>query len=344
MFRYSRSRTVRAPQLNELFRGPAQTFVAISDNCSAPIIAATANAQTRANRIANCAALGIPTTYVDPNPAATNPGVNGPNPNLREEEGTSQTFSLILTPRFTPGLEVVIDYYDIQIGNVINTVGVQNLLNLCVDNAVINAAACSLISRDPVTFEINNFTQGGFNYASQRAKGIDFAARYDVGLSDLMKRNVGELELGIRGNYSIRRQDFNDVFNPAIATDLDSLVGEPRVRYVAHATYSIGDFAFTWEGDYQASQEIFDSRVLIDDPDNRSPSLLETGDFWQHDFTMRYQFDDRIRFRAGVINAFDAEPSAAAELAPVASPSAAGNVDQFDLFGRRFFAGVNVRF
>lgn len=343
-FRYSRGRSVRPPQLNELFRGPAQTFVNISDNCSAPVIAATANAQTRANRIANCAALGIPASYVDPSPTTNNPGVNGPNPNLREEEGTSQTFSVILTPRFAPGLEVILDYYDIQIGNVINTVLVQNLLNLCVDNTAINAAACGLISRNPATFEINSFTQGGFNYASQRAKGIDFAVRYPLDLSDMLDRNVGSLEFGIRGNYSIRRQDFNDVFNPAIATDLDGLIGEPRVRFVTTASWSLGDFIFTWEGDWQASQEIFDDRVLIDDPDQRPPSLLETGDFWQHDFTMRYQLNDRVRFRAGVINAFDNDPSAAAELAPTASLSVAGNSDQFDNFGRRFFAGVNVRF
>lgn len=345
MFRYSRGRSVRTPQLNELYRGPAQTFVAIDDLCSRPIIAATANSVTRANRIANCAALGIPSTYVDPRPGAiTNPGVNGPNPNLREEEGTSQTFSVILTPSFVPGLEIVLDYYDIQIGNVINTVGIQNLLRLCVDNAAINAAACSLFTRDPVTFEINNFTQGGFNYASQRAKGLDFAATYPVPLSDIYKRNIGDLEFGVRGTYSIRRQDFNDVFNPAIATDNDSLIGEPRVRLVVESTYSLGAFAFTWEGDFQTSQEVFDDRQLIDDPDNRSRSLLETGDFWQHDFTVRYELNESVRFRAGVINAFDKDPSAAAELVPNGSLSAAGNVDQFDNFGRRFFAGVNVRF
>jgi outer membrane receptor protein involved in Fe transport len=121
-------------------------------------------------------------------------------------------------------------------------------------------------------------------------------------------------------------------------------VGEPRVRALLDTTYSIGGLALTWEADWQASQEIFDSRVLIDDPDQRSESLLETGDFWQHDFTLRYEVNDHMRLRAGVINAFDNEPSAAAELAPVASPSAAGNVDQFDVFGRRFFVGLNYRF
>lgn len=339
MLRYTRGRSVRTPQLNELFRGPAQTFVAISDNCSRPVIDATANAQTRANRNANCAALGIPATYIDPNPTANNPGVNGPNPSLREEEGTSQTFSLIFTPSFVPRFEMVLDYYDITIGNVINTVGAQNLLNLCVDQVAINAAACSLLQRDPTTFEIRNFTQGGFNYASQRAKGIDFSARYGFDLED-----KGDLTFTIRGNYSIRRQDFNDVFNPALATDIDGIVGEPRVRALLDTTYSIGGLALTWEADWQASQEIFDSRVLIDDPDQRSESLLETGDFWQHDFTLRYEVNDHMRLRAGVINAFDNEPSAAAELAPVASPSAAGNVDQFDVFGRRFFVGLNYRF
>lgn len=339
MFRYTRGRSVRAPQLNELFRGPAQTFVALTDNCSRPVIDATANAQTRANRNANCAALGIPTSYVDPNPNTTNPGVNGPNPALREEEGTSQTFSFIFTPTFLPRFELVLDYYDITIGNVINTVGAQNLLNLCVDQVAINAAACGLLERDPTTFEIRNFTQGGFNYASQRAKGIDFSARYGFDLGA-----AGDLAFNLRGTYSIRRQDFNDVFNPALATDIDSLVGEPRVRALLDTTYSLGNLALTWEADYQSSQEIFDSRVLIDDPDQRSASLLETGEFWQHDFTVRYQMNEHIRLRAGVINAFDAEPPASAELAPTTSQSVAANVDQFDVFGRRFFVGLNFRF
>lgn len=335
MFRYTRGRSVRAPQLNELFRGPAQTFVAITDNCSRPVIDATANAQTRANRNANCLALGVPASYVDPAPAQNNPGVNGPNPNLREEEGTSQTFSFVFTPSVLPRFELVLDYYDITIGNVINAVGAQNLLNLCVDQVAINAAACGLLERDPTTFEIRNFTQGGFNYASQRAKGLDFSARYGFDLEE-----KGDLEFTLRGNYSIRRQDFSDVFIPTLATDIDSTVGEPRVRLLVDTTYSIGRLSLTWEADYQTSQEIFDTRVLLDDPDNRSESLLETGDFWQHDFTVRYEINDHMRFRAGVINAFDNDPSASVET----SVAQGGNIDQFDIFGRRYFVGLNYRF
>lgn len=343
MFRYTRGRAVRAPQLNELFRGPAQTFVAISDNCSRPVIDATADATIRANRNRNCLALGVPATYVDPNPTTNNPGVNGPNPNLREEESTSQTFSVIVSPRVIPNFELILDYYDIQIDDVVSALGVQTLVNLCVDNETINAAACGLFTRNPATFEINNFTQGGFNYASQRVKGMDFAARYRLGLDAVFSGAPGDLQFGLRGNYSIRNQGFFDINDRARATDADGFVGEPRVRLLAETTYERGPWAFTWEADFQSSQEIFDSRVLIDDPDQRAPSLLETDDFWQHDLTARWDVNDNFRMRFGVINLLDEEPSASAELAPTASLSGAGSVDQFDLFGRRFFIGVNFR-
>lgn len=340
MLRYSRGRAVRAPQLNELFRGPAQTFVAITDNCSRPVIDATADPFTRENRNRNCAALGVPTTYIDPNPTQNNPGVNGPNPNLGPEESTSQTFSVIVTPRALPKFELILDYYDIQIDKVVNVVGAQALVNLCVDFASINPAACALLTRNPTTFEISNFIQGGFNYASQRVKGIDFAARYRVDISEIFDRDIGSLDLSLRGNYSIRNQSFLNINDPGQATDTDSIVGEPRVRALIEATYNLKDWAFTWESDYQESQEILDRVVLFNDPDQRSPSLLETGDFWQHDFTARWDFNDNVRLRAGVTNIFDAEPSASVELAAAATST---NIDQFDLFGRRFFIGVNFR-
>jgi len=55
--------------------------------------------------------------------------------------------------------------------------------------------------------------------------------------------------------------------------------------------------------------------------------------FWQHDLSARYDLGDDVTLRAGVTNLFDAEPTIQA-----------GLQDQFDLFGRRYFVGVNYRY
>ena len=90
-----------------------------------------------------------------------------------------------------------------------------------------------------------------------------------------------------------------------------------------------------WDWDWQASQEIIDDRTLLADTDNRDPKFANTGDFSQHDFTMRWDANDNIAVRIGVVNAFDAEPARW-----LGSTTTA---DNFDLFGRRFFIGASFR-
>ena len=67
--------------------------------------------------------------------------------------------------------------------------------------------------------------------------------------------------------------------------------------------------------------------------DTRESSLFNTEDFIQHDFSFRVNLAEGLVARGGVVNIFDAEPTIQSGLA-----------DNFDLFGRRFFAGVSMEF
>ena len=69
----------------------------------------------------------------------------------------------------------------------------------------------------------------------------------------------------------------------------------------------------------------FDTREDLD--------LLRTGNFYQHDFTFAYDLTDKATFRGGMLNAFDEEPNIQSGLA-----------DQFDLFGRRYFGSITLRY
>jgi outer membrane receptor protein involved in Fe transport len=336
LFRTTYGRASRIPNLGENFAPPSQTFAnAFFDPCDALNISNTADPARRQNRITNCAALGIPAGQRIIYTSGV-PGANAGNPNLEPEVSDSYTFSIALRPRFVPRLSVVFDYFDIKITNVIAGIDAPTLVDQCVSNATLNPVACASFTRDPANdFRVIDFVSGSLNYAASRARGIDFNARYSIDLADVIARDFGRLDYSLRGSYLIRREDFTNIADPSQADPLDATVGLPRVRLLSSLTYSPTDrLGLTWKWDYQTSQESFDSDFLINDPDNRAAEFLETGDYHQHDFNLRYDLRENVTLRAGVTNAFDVEPE---------EFRGATGAAQFDLFGRRYFVGLNVR-
>ena len=93
---------------------------------------------------------------------------------------------------------------------------------------------------------------------------------------------------------------------------------------------------FSWDWDWQSSQEIIDEDDWRQNPDGREFRFTTTGDFSQHDFTVRYLPRENLTLRAGVVNAFDAEPARWL--------GSSTSADNFDFWGRRFFVGVNVQY
>jgi outer membrane receptor protein involved in Fe transport len=359
MFRSTYGKSVRIPTLDDLFDPGGQTFGNnLNDPCDS-VQLALQTGPVGANRRANCIAL-LGAGY---NPDTTRivypsgvPGVTGGNPNLAPEESRSYTIGTVITPRFIPRFSLVVDYYDIKISDVISSVTVQQALNNCVSGTTLNTSACGTLFRNGavpsspggVPFGLRNgtgeigFLQSSLNYAALEAKGIDFQARYSLDLIDVIGRDWGRLDYALRGNYLIRQEDFLNISDPGDATENDSLVGQPRVRTLSTLTYSPRrSISFTWDWDFQTSQELRDSDLFLQDPDSRPAFFIETGEFHQHDFTVRWDVREDITLRAGVVNAFDEEPApiVAAGQLDSRSLSTLTTGDNFDFFGRRFFIG-----
>lgn len=336
-FRGTYGESVRAPTLYELFEPPFDTFPNLTDTCSRPVIDATTDSVVRANRIANCAALGIPTTYVDPAPGSSNTGLSGSNPLLQAEESTSYTISTIITPRFLGNFSLVVDYYNIEITNAIATLSAQTLVNLCTDEVELNTTACNVLTRAPAgainEYEIINFIEGPFNFAALTAEGVDFQASYSFETEDVFGRDYGLISLNASGNWLLDRQNFTSPTDPEIATDLDKTANNPRTRFRAGVTWIKGPLSLTWRADHQTATVITRNRLVAANQDARDVSLNDTGSFTQHDWSAAYDLNDRVALRGGVTNVFDAEPSIQA-----------GIQDQFDLYGRRYFAGLTVKY
>jgi outer membrane receptor protein involved in Fe transport len=345
LFRASIGEAVRVPSLSEVFSPAGQTFAnGFVDPCDFQAIRAQTQ-EIQANRRANCVAL-LGAGY---NPDSTSivtasvSGFNQGNQFLLPEESESFTFSTVLTPRIFPRLSIVLDYYQIEISNVISSVTAQAAANRCVSQASLDPAACSTITRvgsagqgGTPPFGVISFIQGAINFAKTNNSGVDFTVRYNTDLADLIGRDWGNLAYSLRGNWLIRQDDFTNIALPNQQTSFAGSLEMPRVRLAQSITYSPwADLALTWNMEFQSAQELVNRQTLLTNPDTRAFAQFYTQDYFQHDVTARWQVTDQVVLRGGVVNLLDREPD-----------TYLGNTsaDNFDFYGRRFFIGLNYKY
>lgn len=356
----------RIPNLAETSGPLVQTFAnSFVDPCDTRQITSSARTgDERANRIANCTALaaakGLTYNWTDvtaadaylPTYSSGVAGVNGGNPLLRPETSTSFTFSTVFQPRGLPGFSAVLDYYEIAIDDVIQSVTAQQLANQCVNGPSLDAFACDRIYRDgsstgdpydafkvgrPLGHPIGGFIQVPVNYARREVSGLDFKARYSFETADIIGRDLGHLTFDLGGSWLIAQKNFTSFTDPDFYTELAGTVYYPRVRFTNRVTWApTEDLSVTWTTDWQTSQNITRYRDFIatGNFDSRPVSALDTGNFARNDVSVRYNVRDDVTLRAGVTNIFDKSQS------PWLADTLYSN---FDPYGRRFFVGLNFR-
>lgn len=368
--------SVRVPTLFESFRPYTQTFNSITDPCATSSInAASLAADIRANRIANCTALAAakglaydfagttadPTDDYVPIYTSNVAGVTGGNPFLKPEESESFTFSTAWTPSFIPNFSLVLDYYEIEISNVIAAVTAQTAANNCVNGPSLNASACDTIFRRVAAFNnpqtanerseafkigapagdaVGGFIQGSINYAKRTVRGLDFTATYRVDTQDWFGINLGTINNSVRGSWLIEQKNFNNLDNPADYTEYAGLLQTggsfPRVRFSNTLVWTPTDrLALTWITDVQTSQTIVKYRDFIANADNRPVDYLSTGTYIRHDFAARVDVTDNLALRMGVSNVFDKQPR------DILGMTLYSN---FDPYGRRANISLNYRY
>lgn len=358
-FKTSFNTSVRAPTLGESFGPRSQTFLLFADPCDALTIQNLADRTIAAQRAANCAVLaqraGLTFSFTDPTAAnAFRPvytqsvaGFNQGNAGLKPEEAESFTFSTVFQPRFVPNFSLVLDYYEIQIDQVIAAVGAATAAVNCVSGPAINESACATLTRSPVDnpstaqddrFALTSFIQGSINYAKRTVRGMDFTANYSLDTEEAWGRDWGRFNYRLNGSWLIEQKNFNNIENPNDFTELASTFSGtiyPRVRFTSSLSWTpMEQVTLSWDADFQTATDNIQRRNYVANSDQRDPRYLDTGDFIRHDFTVRYNIDDQTTLRLGVVNAFDEEPA----------PWMGGTIlTSLDSFGRRFSIGLNWR-
>jgi len=244
-FRGGYARAVRAPTQTDLFNPQNQTFATgFLDPCGQQ------NINANPNRVANCAAAGVPTTqtFVGVTEPFTNraasgiSGLSGGNPNLNAERSDSWTLGAVLQPAVIPGLTIAVDWYRIGISSAINTIAAQTVVDQCYDNPDgINNQFCGAVFRNPnstllgqnsvlhagqvVNFPVTGagFLQGPFNYARQLTEGIDLDVNYGIDLGNDW-RIVGRVIV----SYLITRNVFTSLVELDRLTQEKFSLGNPE--------------------------------------------------------------------------------------------------------------------
>ena len=193
-FRGVYAQSVRAPDINDLFQGQAQTFTPITDPCAGlntdvelnmdPTVVANCYSVPSVANTAINGSFNPDTGQLEPGFTYSQPDIQtisgfvGGNPNLSEETADTQTYGLVWTPSYVEGLAVSVDYYNIKIDDVISSVSASNLINECFETPGLASDACVAHERFPDTGKLRYWYSFGINQSSLKSEGIDTAISY----------------------------------------------------------------------------------------------------------------------------------------------------------------------
>jgi outer membrane receptor protein involved in Fe transport len=376
-FRAAYATSVRAPTQSDLYSPFSQNFAQLTDPCD------SLNITNNPNRAANCAAAGVPAVanaalvaacastafnvalgdpYVNCLARSSSTGyASGGNPTLVEERGKSLTLGVVVEPRFIPGLNFTVDYYNIKVRDLIASLGAQTILNQCYDSPNgIDNPFCATVQRDASTglFVEPAVLSGGVNYAAQKTEGIDFDLSYAHTFN-----NGDRFRFRAIATRLITLDNYVDPSDPELPNRQRSELGDPTWAASANLNYDFGNFDVTWSGRYLGAQTIssyenafpYTGRCPASGSTGYTGGTCTPGELVTLDPANVDQFDDptfpvkiynnlrlnwedddkRFNFYVGVDNLFDVQP-------PVGQIGTAGG-DPYDTYGRYFYAGFNVK-
>jgi len=348
-FRGTYARSVRAPNIGELFAGLSQTFPSgLQDPCQG--IGATGggaigdNCRLDPGVAANIAANGVFTLTQGDLQGIS--GFNGGNVNLQEEKSDSYTAGIVINPRSINALRnftLSVDYYNIQIEDAINGFGRGFILQQCYNTNDPNF--CSLIIRRPTDTAsnsagsiqfVNNFQ---VNAAKIETQGLDVVARWFTPL-----RLLGT-DARVTASVSYTHLFQYDFFPVADADPdrQDGEIGTAGDRFTANLAYQSDKFRWSFTGTF-IGKSYEDDTSFCAFFDDGSPECVSVPSQFYLDTQMTYTANDNIDVYFGVDNVFD---NNAPNLLSGTTFNVTGTdtaADVYDVYGRRFYAGVRLRF
>ncbi|MGH7010793.1 MAG: TonB-dependent receptor domain-containing protein, partial [Caulobacteraceae bacterium] len=349
------NRSVRAPNILELY---TPNFVALdgnTDNCTGPTPTYTA---------AQCANTGVTAAqygHLAPNPASQYNGLIGGNVNLRPEKANTYSVGVVLTPHeFLRGFHASVDYFNINIQNVVQSYGADNILDQCALTG--NPTFCNLVHRNNIgslwlgTTALGLPTTGYIVDTVQNAgyikeSGVDFAADYRFRFRDLGVGDWGGLAFDFNGTYVHDYLYFSGIPGASVLSCVGkyglvcgnntTLSGPlPSWKHKLRVTWST-----PWDGLELSVAWRYTGAVNLDTGQTGCADCHIEAYNW-FDLAGQWRFRDRYTFRAGVNNIFDRDPPIVSTTNACPSTFCTGNTfpQVYDPLGRYIFVGLTADF
>jgi iron complex outermembrane receptor protein len=354
--RASYSRSVRAPNIGELFSPQSVQLDGTTDPCaSKPGVAPKATQ-------AQCALTGVSAAQygnIGSNTAAQYNGFTGGNPNLQPETADTYSAGIVITPRFIHDFSMSFDYFNIKIKDTIGSIGANTIINNCI--ATGSPVFCNAIHRDPngSLWKTNNgfITDTNVNFGSLTTRGVDAKVNYKQALP-----NLGALIFNLEGTRLINLGTQPLTGGPAYdcAGYFGSTCGAPnsKWRHVFNTTWATPwsgfDLTARWRFLSGADSEQISPNSQL--AGNALPLTQHIKPFSYLDLSADIALYKMFKFQVGVNNALDKDPpiiTSGNSTFPSDCPtittlgsSCNGNTfpGTYDALGRFFFARLTAQF
>lgn len=341
-FRVMNARSVRAPNINELFQPPQQDFPSgLSDPC-AGITATTAgtiatNCRAAPGVNANIAANGGAFTVNQADLQGIT-SFGGGNPRLQEEKGDSFTAGVVINPRSVHALRnlvLTVDYFNIRIKDAIVTTPLQFILNQCYDQSV--QSYCNLVVRRPGAVGANSagsldqVNTSPTNSGGAKTSGIDVAV-------DWRQRLLGG-DLTLHGAYTHLLTGYTIPLPGSPRDYFAGEIGAAKDKFSITSGFDLGGIGLTVTGTYIGASSLDDQTTGARPGTNR---LYRVSPEFYLDSQLRFRTRDGFEFYVGADNLLNNKPPFLGDLGSTAGQATDTSV--YDPLGRRYYAGARIKF
>jgi outer membrane receptor protein involved in Fe transport len=367
-FRGGRQLATRAPNIAEMFQADTQswTFAAPGDPCGRNSLAAYgANAAVNPNfqqAIDICTArmgtAGSATFYTgaQPNGNSWTPFSNATgNPQVNPEEAETWTAGFVWRPNSgrerLDGLSLTVDYYDIEITDMISVEPALAVYEECLSVASNPTSdplspACMRINRNPVSGFAAPTTVSYINAAFAKVSGVDVTATWQT---DLAGGNFGVnfmvtklLEEKTQASEASPVLDWTGSLGPDPGTSLNNGAFDYRTFTTVNYGRDQWNLALRW----RHLPEAIDGNQVV--AGAASTLLGAEEDYDIFDLSGSWDLNERTILRFGVENLFDTPPVwTGARTALDLSPSTGSGTTEagfYDILGRSYYFGVSASF
>jgi iron complex outermembrane receptor protein len=350
------NRSIRAPNIQELFQSVQESFPAATDPCSSASTNAFRQAGNpdKARVEALCVQQGIPqasmASYVQP--ASQIKSFVGGDMALEPETSDGYSFGVVYQSEsdnaWLSRMNVSADYYRIQVDNVIASLTTSSVIGRCFNQLNSNPnfdpsnQFCQLFTRQLTgnlgITDVQTITR---NLSSMRGSGVDVNLNWGFPMDAF---GGSDLDFRLLWTHVLTREQQETAVDPFIERDgtISSTVGSayPKNKFVLATTFSAWDVSLRYNLRFVQGMDVVNADAVLSPSQGAAPS---TPDFFYHDLTARWAINDALGLTVGALNIADKDPPVYTTSSGVGIQS---NTDPstYDVLGRRYFLNLTAKF